>query len=60
MCVFFFRIGNNVKIINSVLLDSIAVGDGCHIQNSVIGQGCNINDQASLRDCQVKGVAKCQ
>ena len=32
------KLGSNVKIINSVLMDGVQVQDGCHLQNSIV---CN-------------------
>ena len=36
------RLGANVKIINSVLMDGIVVDDGCHVQNSIVCSGAHL------------------
>lgn len=45
--------GTSTKIINSVLLDNVTVGEGCHLQNSVICSGATLCDRVTLKDCQV-------
>jgi translation initiation factor eIF-2B subunit gamma len=52
------RIGSNVKIINSVVMDYVTVEDGCTIQNSVICSNVNLQERCSLKDCQV-GIVSC-
>lgn len=63
------RVGNNVKVrtgatcchaycdapqlINSVVMDDVTIGDGCHIQNSVLCAGLEVNAGCSLKDCTV-------
>ena len=47
------RIGANVKILNSVLLDGCVVGDGVHLQGSVLAFDVTVGSKAQLRDCQV-------
>lgn len=46
-----------MKVINSVILDGVVVGDGAHIQNSIVCPGANVQAGATLKDCQV-GVSK--
>ena len=41
------KLGNNVKIINSVLMGSVVVHDGCHLQNCIVCTGAQL--QASTR-----------
>ena len=40
------KLGSNVKIINSVLMDSVVVHDGCHLQNCIVCTGAQL--QASI------------
>lgn len=47
------RIGANVKILNSVLLDGCNIADGVHIQGSIVGFGVTVGAKAQLRDCRV-------
>ncbi|GMH33447.1 hypothetical protein BSKO_01281 [Bryopsis sp. KO-2023] len=47
------RLGNGVKVINSVVLDDVIIGDNAHIQNSVVGPGCTIGAKVQLKECQV-------
>lgn len=47
------RLGTNVKVINSVLMDGVIVGDAAHIQNSVVCPGANVQAGGTLKDCQV-------
>ena len=47
------RIGANVKILNSLIMDEVVIGDNAHIQNSVIGQKSVIGTKAQLKDCFV-------
>ena len=41
------RLGANVKIINSVLMDGVIVDDGCHVQNSLICCGAHLQVSSS-------------
>ena len=36
------KLGSNVKIINSVLMDSVIVHDGCHLQNCIVCTGAEL------------------
>ncbi len=36
------KLGSNVKIINSVLMDSVIVHDGCHLQNCIVCTGAQL------------------
>ena len=36
------KLGNNVKIINCVLMDSVIVHDGCHLQNCIVCTGAEL------------------
>lgn len=54
--IFNIRIGTNVKIINSVILDNVNIKDKCHIQNSVIGHNCIIYEKSQLKDCFVSEI----
>lgn len=36
------KLGSNVKIINCVLMDSVIVHDGCHLQNCIICTGAEL------------------
>jgi translation initiation factor eIF-2B subunit gamma len=47
------RLGAAVKVINSVIMDGVTIGDGAHIQNSVLCVRAVVQDRASLKDCQV-------
>jgi ADP-glucose pyrophosphorylase len=47
------RIGDNVKITNSVILDGVILESGVSIQNSVVGVDCRLMEKCSLKDCQV-------
>jgi translation initiation factor eIF-2B subunit gamma len=40
-------------VINSVLMDGVALGDGAHVQNSVLCAGAAVGDGAALKECQV-------
>ena len=40
------KLGSNVKIINSVLMDIVVVHDGCHLQNCIVCTGAQL--QASI------------
>jgi translation initiation factor eIF-2B subunit gamma len=43
-----------VQIINSVLMHSVVLEDGCHVQNSVLSSGVHLQERASLKDCYVR------
>ncbi|CAL8468630.1 g8170 [Coccomyxa elongata] len=47
------KLGSNVKIINSVLMDGVQVQDGCHLQNSIVCHNAHLQERVTLRDCQV-------
>uniref|UniRef100_A0A0A8XPJ5 Pco144592a n=1 Tax=Arundo donax TaxID=35708 RepID=A0A0A8XPJ5_ARUDO len=47
------RIGSNVKIVNSVIMNHVVIEDGCHIQCSVICNNVQLQERAVLKDCQV-------
>jgi translation initiation factor eIF-2B subunit gamma len=47
------RLGQNAKVINSVLLDNVIVGDNCLIQNSILSSGVQLKERSSVKDCQV-------
>lgn len=53
------RLGAGVKVINCVLMDDVAVGDGSHIQNCVICAGAVVQERATLKDCQVRYMYVC-
>ena len=36
------KLGSNVKIINCVLMDSVIVHDGCHLQNCIVCTGAEL------------------
>lgn len=36
------RLGTNVKVLNSVLMEGVTVGDGCTIQNSILCAGVQV------------------
>ena len=40
------KLGSNVKIINSVLMDSVIVHDGCHLQNCIVCTGAQLQARA--------------
>ncbi|KAE9462313.1 hypothetical protein C3L33_05767, partial [Rhododendron williamsianum] len=46
-------IGSNVKVVNSVIMDHVTIGDGCSIQGSVICSNVQLQDRVVLKDCQV-------
>lgn len=48
------RLGINVKVINSVLMDNVVVADNCTIQNSILCSGVQLKERASVKDCQVR------
>lgn len=50
---FVCRIGANVKILNSLIMDEVVIGDNAHIQNSIIGHKAVIGSKAQLKDCSV-------
>jgi translation initiation factor eIF-2B subunit gamma len=41
------------KVINSVLLEGVRVGEGAHIQNSVLCEGAVVREGAQVKDCRV-------
>ncbi len=45
------KLGSNVKIINSVLMDGVQVQDGCHLQNSIV---CHNAHLQVLHSCPPK------
>jgi translation initiation factor eIF-2B subunit gamma len=47
------KLGNNVKVVSSVIMDNVSIDEGCHIQNSVICSGARLHANCSLRECQV-------
>ena len=47
------RLGQNTKIINSVLMDNVIIGDNCTIQNSILSSGVQLKEKASVKDCQL-------
>lgn len=47
------RLGTGCKVINSVLMDGVALGDGVHVQSSVLCGGAVVGDGAALKDCMV-------
>lgn len=47
------RIGSNVKIMNSVLMNYVTVEDGSVIQGCIISSNVHLQERANLRDCQV-------
>ncbi|XP_068662946.1 uncharacterized protein [Aristolochia californica] len=47
------RIGSNVKIANSVVMNYVTIEDGCSIQGSVICSNVNLQERVVLKDCQV-------
>lgn len=48
------QVGNNVKVINSVLMDGCVVRDSCHVQNSIVCAGCEL--QVGSARCAVHAV----
>ena len=46
-------LGNNVKIVNAVIMDGVVGGDGSHIQNCVLCRGVKVGEKATLKDCHV-------
>ncbi len=46
-------LGNNVKIVNAVIMDGVVVGEGSHIQNCVLCPGVKVGERATLKDCHV-------
>ena len=47
------RLGSNVKIINSVLMDSVVVDDSCHVQNSIVCSGAHLQVWRTARCSEV-------
>jgi translation initiation factor eIF-2B subunit gamma len=47
------RLGVNAKVINSVIHDSVVVGDGVTVQNTILCSGVVVREKATLKDCQV-------
>ena len=46
-------LGNNVKIVNSVIMDDTTIADGSHIQNCVLCKGVVVGERCALKDCNV-------
>jgi len=47
------KIGNNVKIRNSIIMDYVTIMEGCTIQNSIICNRVYMKEKCSIQDCQV-------
>ncbi|KAL0478408.1 hypothetical protein AKO1_008629 [Acrasis kona] len=47
------KIGSNVKIANSVVMNNVIIGDNCTIQNSIVCCDVDIKPSANLNNCQV-------
>lgn len=58
------RIGKNVELFNSILLDKVELKDNCKINDSVLGVGTVIGENAQVRStysesgCRVVDAAK--
>ncbi|BBN08773.1 translation initiation factor eIF-2B subunit gamma [Marchantia polymorpha subsp. ruderalis] len=48
------RIGSNVTIVNSVIMDYVTIQDFCSIQSSVVCSNALLQERSSLKDCQVE------
>lgn len=53
------KLGSNVKIINSVLMDSVIVHDGCHLQNCIVCTGAELQ-VATLSSPHTKSLQPCR
>ena len=47
------RIGEKVKIINSILMDDIEVDESTTINFSIISNNCKINAKSEFKDCLI-------
>lgn len=47
------KIGKNVKLIESVIMDHVTIGAGCTIKNSIVCANATIGPKISLTNCQV-------
>ncbi len=44
-------VGNQVKLVNSVLMDRVTVEDGCTVQNCILCSGCHLQVLAPTASC---------
>jgi NDP-sugar pyrophosphorylase family protein len=43
------KIGKNVELINSILLDNVEIKDNCKISESILGRGCSIGEGVTIK-----------
>lgn len=48
-------IGNNVKLVNCIVMDGVVIEDGCKIEGCIIGLRAVIREKSQLKDCDVAG-----
>nr|AGE95406.1 translation initiation factor e2b gamma subunit [Encephalitozoon cuniculi] len=46
-------IGEESKIISSIVMDNVSIGHGSHIEGSIVGMGATILDGSTLINCKV-------
>lgn len=49
------KIGKNVEIINSILLDNVEIKDNCKISESILGSGCIIGEGVTIKSTYAEG-----
>ncbi|KAK9828728.1 hypothetical protein WJX72_001741 [[Myrmecia] bisecta] len=47
------KLGTNVKVLNSVIMDSVTIEEGCHLQNTVVCAGAHLKAKSTLNKCIV-------
>lgn len=48
-------IGNNVKLVNCIVMDGAVVEDGCKLDGCIIGPKAILREKCQLKDCDVAG-----
>jgi NDP-sugar pyrophosphorylase family protein len=43
------KIGKNVEILSSILLDNVELKDNCRVVDSILGSGCSIGEGVSIK-----------